>query len=32
VHGVLKGYLGIESATLPADFQSVHVVALRKRA
>jgi hypothetical protein len=32
VHGVLKGYIGIEGATLPADFQSVHVVEFRKRA
>ena len=31
VHGVLKGYIGIEGATLPADFQS-NVVMFQKRA
>jgi hypothetical protein len=30
-HGVLKGYIGIESATLPADFQT-NVVPFKKRA
>ena len=30
-HGVLKGYIGIEGATLPADFQT-NVVPFQKRA
>lgn len=30
--GVLKGYIGIEGATLPADFQSGNVVPFQKRA
>lgn len=30
VHGVLKGYIGIEGATLPADFQTSTVVPFRK--
>ena len=32
VHGVLRGYIGIEGATLPADFQSGNVVPFQKRA